>query len=46
VRTFSTFSADLEALAGWLAESGVTEVAMEARWRPSSGVNGLRAQAR
>jgi hypothetical protein len=30
VRTFGTMTADLERLAGWLAERGVTHVAMEA----------------
>ena len=36
-RTFKTFSADLAALADWLAAEGVTEVAMEATgvfWKP------------
>ncbi len=30
IRTFPTFSADLEALADWLAAEGVTQVVMEA----------------
>ena len=37
VRTFATMTADLEALAGWLAERGVTHVALEstgAFWKP------------
>jgi transposase len=37
VRTFDTFTGDLEALAGWLRAEGVTEVAMEATgpyWKP------------
>ena len=37
VRTFRTFSADLAALADWLAGEGVTDVAMEATgvyWKP------------
>jgi transposase len=37
VRTFKTFSADLEALADWLTEQGVTQVVMEATgqyWKP------------
>lgn len=37
VRTFETFTGDLEALAGWLDSEGVTEVAMEATgpyWKP------------
>lgn len=37
VRTFTTFSADVEALADWLVETGVSEVAMEATgqyWKP------------
>ncbi|HET8930375.1 MAG TPA: hypothetical protein VFN21_06945 [Acidimicrobiales bacterium] len=29
-RTFATFAGDLEAMAGWFADEGVTEVAMEA----------------
>ena len=29
-RTFSSFTADLEAMADWFAAEGVTEVAMEA----------------
>jgi transposase len=36
-RTFGTMTADLEDLAGWLAELGVTDVAMEATgvyWKP------------
>ncbi len=36
-RTFKTFSADLAALADWLAAEDVTEVAMEATgvfWKP------------
>ena len=36
-RTFRTFVGDLEAMADWFAESGVTEVAMEATgsyWKP------------
>jgi transposase len=36
-RTFSSFSADLEAMADWFAAEGVTEVAMEATgsyWKP------------
>ena len=37
VHTFKTFSADLEALADWLTEQGVTQVVMEATgqyWKP------------
>jgi transposase len=37
VRTFGTMTADLEGLAGWLAERGCTHVAMEATgayWKP------------
>ena len=37
VRTFKTFSADLEALADWLTEQGITQVVMEATgqyWKP------------
>jgi transposase len=37
LRTFKTFSADLEALADWLTEQGVTQVVMEATgqyWKP------------
>jgi transposase len=37
VRTFKTFSADLEALADWLTEQGVTQLVMEATgqyWKP------------
>ena len=37
VRTFKTFSADLEALADWLTEQGVAQVVMEATgqyWKP------------
>jgi transposase len=37
VRTFSTFTSGLEALAGWLAGEGVTRVVMEATgqyWKP------------
>lgn len=37
VRTFGTMTADLEALAAWLAEAGVTHVAMESTgvfWKP------------
>ena len=37
IRTFATFSADLEALADWLAAEGVTQVVMEATgqyWKP------------
>jgi transposase len=37
VRTFSTFTSGLEALAGWLAAEGVTQVVMEATgqyWKP------------
>jgi transposase len=37
VRTFRTFSADLEALADWLTEQGVTQVVLEATgqyWKP------------
>src|SRR5215218_4609855 len=37
VRTFSTFTAGLEALAGWLAAEAVTQVVMEATgqyWKP------------
>jgi transposase len=37
IRTFSTFSGDVEALADWLSSAGVTEVAMEATgqyWKP------------
>jgi transposase len=37
IRTFPTFSADLEALADWLAAEGVTHVVLEATgvyWRP------------
>ena len=37
VRTFSTFTADLEALADWLGSEGVTQVVMEATgqyWKP------------
>lgn len=30
VRTFRTFTADLEALADWMASEGVTQVVMEA----------------
>ena len=36
-RTFSAFSADIEAMADWFAAEGVTEVAMEATgsyWKP------------
>ena len=37
VRTFKTFSAELEALADWLTEQGVAQVVMEATgqyWKP------------
>jgi transposase len=37
IRTFASFSADLEALADWLAAEGVTQVVMEATgqyWKP------------
>jgi len=37
VRTFTTMTADLEALAGWMAGKGVTHVAMESTgvyWKP------------
>jgi transposase len=37
VRTFPTFTSGLEALAGWLASEGVTQVVMEATgqyWKP------------
>jgi transposase len=37
IRTFATFSADLEALADWLAAEGVAQVVMEATgqyWKP------------
>jgi transposase len=37
IRTFATFSADLEALADWLEAEGVTQVVMEATgqyWKP------------
>ena len=37
VRTFQTFTSGLEALAGWLAREGVTQVVMEATgqyWKP------------
>ena len=37
VRTFATFSAELEALADWLQAEGVTQVVMEATgqyWKP------------
>ena len=37
IRTFRTFTKDLEELAGWLASEGVTEVVMEATgqyWKP------------
>ena len=37
VRTFPTFTSGLEALAGWLAGEGVTQVVMEATgqyWKP------------
>jgi len=37
VRTFSTMTADLEALSGWLSEGGVSHVAMESTgvyWQP------------
>jgi transposase len=37
IRTFATFSADLEALADWLQTEGVTQVVMEATgqyWKP------------
>ena len=37
VRTFPTFTSGLEALAGWLADEGVTQVVMEATgqyWKP------------
>jgi transposase len=37
VRTFSTFTSGLEALADWLAAEGVTQVVMEATgqyWKP------------
>jgi transposase len=37
IRTFATFSAELEALADWLAAEGVTQVVMEATgqyWKP------------
>jgi transposase len=37
IRTFTTFSADVEALADWLVETGVTEIAMAATgqyWKP------------
>jgi transposase len=37
VRTFSTFTSGLEALAGWLAAEGVTQVVLEATgqyWKP------------
>jgi hypothetical protein len=54
VRTFATFTASLEALAGWLQAEGVTQVVMEATgsyWKPivrhevprvRAGVKGLR----
>jgi hypothetical protein len=37
VRTFPTFTSGLEALAGWLAAEGVTQVVMESTgvfWKP------------
>ena len=37
VRTFQTFTSGLEALAGWLAAEGITQVVMEATgqyWKP------------
>ena len=37
IRTFATFSAELEALADWLQAEGVTQVVMEATgqyWKP------------
>ena len=37
VRTYATMSGDLEALAGWLSELGVTHIAMESTgvyWKP------------
>ena len=37
IRTFATFSAELEALADWLEAEGVTQVVMEATgqyWKP------------
>src|SRR5512136_3468050 len=37
IRTFATMSEDLEALAGWLSELGVTHIAMESTgvyWKP------------
>ena len=37
VRTFQSFTSGLEALAGWLAAEGVTQVVMEATgqyWKP------------
>jgi transposase len=37
IRTFATFTVDLEALAGWLVAEGVTQVVMEATgqyWKP------------
>ncbi len=37
IRTYRTFTAELEAMAGWLAAEGVTEVVMEATgqyWKP------------
>jgi len=41
IKTFGTMTADLERLAGWLAERGGTDVLMEATrssWKPSSNV--------
>jgi hypothetical protein len=37
VRTYPTFTSSLEALAGWLAAEGITQVVMEATgqyWQP------------
>jgi transposase len=39
VRVFPTFTADLEALADWLVDRGITTVAMEST-RPWSGRRG------
>ena len=57
IRTFATFSAELEALADWLEAEGVTQVVMEATgqyWKPivrhealfdRAEVKGLRLRA-
>jgi hypothetical protein len=49
IRTFATFSAELEALADWLATQGVTQVVMEATGQQLEaglvGAGGARGRA-